>query len=60
MKKKAGSSFDLWGIFLQTYLPTFLEKQRVEHRHRIVTTYGTPLGTLLLCLLNITVTCFML
>ena len=30
MKKEAGSSFDLWGIFLQSYLLTFLQKQRVR------------------------------
>ena len=30
MKKEAGPSVDLWGIFLQTYLLTFLQKQRVR------------------------------
>ena len=30
MKKEAGSSFDLWGVFLQTYLLSSLQKQRVR------------------------------
>ena len=37
MKKEAGSSFDLWGIFLQTYLHSYKNKG-LEQRHRIVTT----------------------
>ena len=36
-KKEAGSSFDLRGIFLQTYLHSYKNKG-LEQRHRIVTT----------------------
>ena len=35
MKKEAGSSFDLWGIFLQTYLHSSKNKV-LEQKHRIV------------------------
>ena len=37
MKKEAGPSLDLWGIFLQTYLHSYKNKE-LEQRHGIVTT----------------------